>query len=160
MTPTPPIDTAPPSDASIAPGYPDRLRAAGLRVTAQRVAVLDALALSPHATAERVYDAIRARVPGIALQTVHQVVTDLTRAGLVQRVSLAGASSARYELLEHADNHHHIQCIACGRVEDVPCTLGHAPCLTPAATHGMRVVEASITFRAICSDCEERQNHG
>ncbi|MGI6879404.1 Fur family transcriptional regulator [Microbacterium sp. gxy059] len=129
------------------------LRGAGLRVTAQRIAVLQALAARPHAAVDELHRMVIERIPGIALQTVHGVVGDLTEAGIAQRVSLPGAPSALYEM-RRDDNHHHVQCIVCGRVEDVECVIGEAPCLEPSHTHGMRVIAASVTFRAICSRCE------
>jgi len=136
-----------------------RLRGAGLRVTAQRVAVLDALAALPHSAAEALHAALRERVPGIALPTVHGIVGDLSEAGIVRRVSLPDIGSALYEL-ETADNHHHLQCVRCGRVEDVACATGEAPCLHPSHDHGMRIIEASVTYRAICSECERTVNNG
>ena len=129
------------------------LRSAGLRVTTQRTAVLDVLSRSAHVAVDELHVAVQERIPGIALQTVHGIVNDLTAAGVAQRVSLPGAASALYELAR-GDNHHHVQCIVCGRVEDVDCVVGEAPCLSPAHTHGMRILEASITFRGICADCE------
>lgn len=135
------------------------LRGAGLRVTAQRVAVYTALAARPHSPVDELYEAVRTDVPGIALPTVHGVVNDLTAATLVRRVSLPDTGAALYELEHDFDNHHHVQCVRCGRVEDVACAVGHAPCLTPSEDHGMRVLEAAVTFRAICSDCE-RNGHG
>ncbi len=139
------------------PTSQDRLRSAGLRVTAQRVAVLDALAEHPHAAADALHESIRERVPGIALPTVHSVVGDLTDAGIVRRVSLPDIGRAMYEL-QHHDNHHHLQCVHCGRVEDVVCATGHAPCLHPTSDHGMRVIEATVTYRAICQECERNAN--
>lgn len=130
------------------------LRGAGLRVTSQRVAVLSALAVRPHASVEALLPIVREQADAIALPTVHAVVGDLTTAGVVRRVSLPDAGHALYELSEPADNHHHLQCITCGRVEDVPCAIGHAPCLTPSHDHGMRVLEAAVTFRAVCRECE------
>ncbi|MBU3995269.1 MAG: transcriptional repressor, partial [Actinobacteria bacterium] len=53
-----------------------------------------------------------------------------------------------------ADNHHHVQCIVCHRIEDVDCVVGEAPCLTPHDAHGMRVLEASVTFRGVCAACD------
>ncbi|WP_052460567.1 Fur family transcriptional regulator [Microbacterium gorillae] len=135
------------------------LRGAGLRVTAQRAAVYSALATQPHAPVDVLHATVRESVPGIAVQTVHGVVNDLTTAALVRRISLPGNDRALYELNDPADNHHHLQCIRCGRVEDVACAVGQAPCLTPSDDHGMRVLEATVTFRAICSDCE-RNEHG
>lgn len=133
------------------------LRSAGLRVTAQRTAVLDALAAQPHASAEALHADIRARVPGIALPTVHNIVNDLSEAGIVRRVSLPDVGSALYEI-DFADNHHHVQCVECGRVEDVDCAVGSAPCLHPSHDHGMRIIEAAVTYRAICSACERTHN--
>ena len=77
---------------------------------------------------------------------------------LRDRLRTDATDRALYEL-EFVDNHHHLQCIVCGRVEDVECSVGHAPCLIPSRDHGMRVLEATVTFRAICSDCE-RNGHG
>jgi Fur family ferric uptake transcriptional regulator len=136
---------------------PERLRAAGLRVTIQRVAVLDALIARPHASAETVYSRLRDDLSGLALPTVHGILNDLTDAGIVRRVSLPDAASALYEVQDDFDNHHHLQCVECGRVEDVACAVGDAPCLHPSHDHGMRILEASVTYRAICSDCERKK---
>ncbi|KDA06632.1 Fur family transcriptional regulator [Microbacterium sp. CH12i] len=136
---------------------PERLRGAGLRVTVQRVAVLEELSAHPHASAEAVYSALRGRLSGVALPTVHGILNDLTGAGIVRRVSLPDAASALYEVQHERDNHHHLQCVECGRVEDVACAVGEAPCLHPSHDHGMRILEASVTYRAICSDCERNK---
>lgn len=136
---------------------PERLRRAGLRVTVQRVAVLDALSRYPHASAEALHAVLRDTTPGIALPTVHGIVNDLTGAGIISRVSLPDVGSALYEI-QADDNHHHVQCIECGRVEDVACAIGEAPCLHPSHDHGMRIIEASVTYRAICSNCERNGN--
>lgn len=136
---------------------PERLRAAGLRVTVQRVAVLDALIAHPHASAETVYSRLRDDLSGLALPTVHGILNDLTDARIVRRVSLPDAASALYEVQDAFDNHHHLQCVECGRVEDVACAVGEAPCLHPSHDHGMRILEASVTYRAMCSDCERKK---
>lgn len=137
--------------------HTDTLRRAGLRVTAQRVAVLESLAVHPHAAVDELHADIQTRIPGIALQTVHGVVNDLTAAALIQRVSLPGAASALYELASQ-EEHHHVQCVVCGRVEDVPRAEENTPRLHPSHDHGMRVIEASVTFRAICPECERNGN--
>lgn len=134
------------------------LQRAGLRVTAQRAAVLAELHGHPHLSADRLFSGLRERVPGIALPTVHSILGDLTAAGLVRRVSLPDAASALYELQHAEDNHHHLQCVSCGRVEDVACAVGVTPCLHPNHDHGMRILEATVTFRALCADCERAGN--
>ena len=134
-----------------------RLRAAGLRVTVQRIRVLEAVAERPHASADVVFTSICDALPGVAVATVHGVLNDLTAAGIVQRVNLPDVGSALYELRSD-DNHHHVQCVSCGRVEDVSCAIGAAPCLHPSHDHGMRILEAAVTYRALCHECERNSN--
>ncbi|WP_309065088.1 Fur family transcriptional regulator [Microbacterium sp.] len=136
----------------------ERLHAAGLRVTAQRIAVIDALQAAPHASADAVYRRVRDGVPGIALATVHSILGDLTAAGVVRRVNLPDVGSALYEMQHADDNHHHVQCVRCGRVEDVACAVGAAPCLHPSGDHGMRILEAAVIYRALCPECERNGN--
>lgn len=134
------------------------LRAKGLRATTQRLAVLDFLHQHPHTDAEAVFQGVRVALPTISLQAVHLIVQDLSGEGLIRRISPPDSASARYET-RIDDNHHHVQCISCGRIEDVDCVVGHALCLDPSHTHGMRIIEASIVFRGICQDCETSNNH-
>lgn len=147
-----------PADHHCRHDWAQTLRAKGLRATTQRIAVLDFLHHHPHTDAESVFQGVRVNLPTISLQAVHLIVQDLSTEGLIRRISPPDSSSARYETRIH-DNHHHVQCIGCGRIEDVDCVLGHAPCLDPSHTHGMRIIEASIVFRGICQDCETSDNH-
>ena len=58
------------------------------------------------------------------------------------------------------DNHHHAICISCGRVEDVECAVGHAPCLTPhwdEGTQPMTIQIADVMYQGICGDCQRAQ---
>ena len=143
----------PPVHPASAHDWVQMLRARGLRATAQRVTVLDFLHQHPHADAETVFQGVRSFLPTISLQAVHLIVQDLSAKRLIRRISLPDSASARYET-RIEDNHHHIQCIHCGRIEDVDCIVGNAPCIDPSDTHGMRIIEASIVFRSICQDCE------
>jgi Fur family ferric uptake transcriptional regulator len=130
------------------------LRAAGLRVTAGRVAVLGALADRPHTDAETVFRAVLAELPGTSIQNVHNVLGDLADAGLVRRIEPAG-SAALYER-RIGDNHHHVVCTSCGAVADVDCVVGHAPCLTPSDASGFAIASAEVTFWGLCLSCQQR----
>lgn len=128
------------------------LREAGLRVTRQRVATLTALVERPHATVDEIVAAVQGRdLPQISHQAVYLVVADLVSAGLASRLDLPGHPS-RYEP-NRRDNHHHILCTQCGRLEDVACAVGAAPCLHPSQTHGMDVAVADVLYRGVCADC-------
>lgn len=129
----------------------DKLRAAGLRVTAPRVAAVEALRVGSHATADQVYERVVDSLPGTSLQAMYVVLAALTGAGIVRRIEPAG-SPARYEL-RIGDNHHHVVCSLCGAIEDVECVVGEAPCLAPSDASGYRVQTAEVTFWGLCPAC-------
>lgn len=145
-----------PKPASSTDYWSTRLREQGLRVTHQRLAALEVIDHHPHSSAEEIYRLLKRaqRVPTVTLQTVHGIVNDLTAIGLLRRIDLPGKdSAARYET-RVGDNHHHIECVRCGRVGDVDCARGEAPCLLPSDTHGMTLLEAQVTYLAVCHECE------
>lgn len=135
----------------------DLLRAKGLRSTAQRRAVLTALHGHPHSTAadleSRIGIAAGGKSPsgGLSRQGLYNVLEDLTQAELIRCIEPAG-SPARYEL-RVGDNHHHLVCRSCGRIEDTDCTVGRAPCLEPGDDRGFSIDEAEIIWWGLCGGC-------
>ncbi|WP_116051193.1 Fur family transcriptional regulator [Amycolatopsis palatopharyngis] len=129
----------------------DRLRAAGLRITAPRVAVLEWLTDHPHTTADQVATGIRQRLGSVSTQAVYDVLGAYAKASLVRRIEPAG-HPARFET-RTGDNHHHLVCRGCGRTEDVDCVHGAAPCLEPSSAAGFVVEEAEVVFWGLCPDC-------
>ncbi|WP_305093641.1 Fur family transcriptional regulator [Prescottella sp. R16] len=128
-----------------------RLRDAGLRVTAPRIAVLDMVAAHPHSDADAVATEVRRRLGSVSTQAIYDVLGACVRVGLLRRIEPAG-SPARYET-RTADNHHHLVCRSCGTVVDVDCVVGHAPCLEPSDRHGFEIDEAEVVFWGLCPDC-------
>jgi Fur family transcriptional regulator, stress-responsive regulator len=128
------------------------LRAAGLRITASRLAVLSVVADGKHVTADQVAAGARDRVGSISTQAVYDVLGALTRAGLVRRIEPAG-SPARYET-RVADNHHHLVCRSCGAIVDVDCVIGEPPCVLPSHASGYVIDEAEVTFWGVCPTCQ------
>lgn len=127
------------------------LRARGIQVTAQRLAVLRAVAAEPHCTADAVAEAVRAEIGAISLQSVYDTLALLAAEGLVRRIQPAG-SPARFED-RVGDNHHHLICRVCGRLVDVDCGAPTAPCVTPPESFGYEVDEAEVAFWGRCPDC-------
>ena len=133
------------------PQLEQMLRAAALRVTRPRLAVLRAAYDHPHADTDTLISAVRADLGEVSHQAVYDVLRALTDAGLVRRIQPAGAT-ARYET-RVADNHHHLVCRVCGVVVDVDCAVGRAPCLTAADDHGFVIDEAEVVYWGVCPDC-------
>ena len=131
-----------------------RLRERGIQVTAQRLAVLRALAGRPHITADAVATIVRAEIGAISLQSVYDALSLLVSEGLIRRIQPSG-SPARFED-RVGDNHHHLICRSCGRVVDVDCAVGSAPCLTAIDDLGYEIDEAEVAYWGRCPDCLEQ----
>ena len=129
----------------------EELRGAGLRVTAVRVALLEAVRHGDHLGVEALAAGVRERVGHVSLQAVYEALNALAATGLVRRIQPAG-SPARFEG-RIGDNHHHVICRACGAVADVDCAVGEAPCLTASNDHGFEIDEAEVIYWGLCPDC-------
>jgi Fur family ferric uptake transcriptional regulator len=127
------------------------LRAADLRVTRPRLAVLTALHTHPHTDTNAIIELVRADLGDVSHQAVYDVLRALTDAHLLRRFQPSG-SVARYELQGH-DNHHHVVCRSCGAIDDVECAVGEAPCLTASDDRGYAIDEAEIVYWGLCPEC-------
>ena len=133
--------------------HEQRLRAAGLKVTAPRLAVIEAFPAEPgHLSADDIYARVTTTLPSTSLQAVYGVLTAFVAAGLLRKIEPAG-SAALYEK-RIGDNHHHLVCTSCNAVTDVDCVIGEAPCLTPSSTNGFAIHSAEVTFWGLCAECQ------
>ena len=135
----------------------DLLRKRGLQVTTQRVAILESVAKQPHCTAEAVETNVRNRLGSISHQAVYDGLAKLVEHDLLRRIQ-PSRSPARFET-RTGDNHHHLICRLCGRMIDVDCAVGHAPCLEPADTAGYDVEEAEVIYWGHCPDCRTTESN-
>jgi Fur family peroxide stress response transcriptional regulator len=129
-------------------------RARGLPFTLQRRTIIEALLQDAyHPTADQIYDAIRARVPGLSRPTVYRTLETLVRLGLAHKVCHPGAA-ARYD--SKTQRHHHLVCVQCGKMVDLEdASLDGIP--LPASGYlGFDIADYSIQFRGICRDCRAR----
>ena len=128
----------------------DLLRARGLKVTPQRLAVHRVVRASVgHPDAEEVWAAVRLEQPTISLRTVYEVLHTLADLGEVRELDLATGSS-RFD--PTTSDHHHLVCAGCGAVADV--FLDGPPAEVPAGQRqGFTVHAHEVTFRGLCSTC-------
>jgi Fur family ferric uptake transcriptional regulator len=135
----------------VAPDPADLLRERGIQVTAQRLAVLRAVAGQPHITADGVAEIVRAEIGAISIQSVYDALAVLVTQGLIRRIQPAGSPALFEDRV--GDNHHHLICRVCGRVVDVDCAAGSAPCLTAVDDRGYEIDEAEVAYWGRCPDC-------
>lgn len=122
-----------------------------LQVTPQRLAVMRVVAAHPHITADRVAELVGAEIGAISRQAVYNVLGALVEKGVLRKIQPLGLPSLYEDRV--ADNHHHLICRACGRVVDIDCAVGSAPCLQVGDDRGYRIDEAEVIYWGRCPAC-------
>lgn len=128
-----------------------QLRERGVHVTAQRLAILEAVSARPHATTEELTEDVRSSIGTISRQAVYDTLGVFVEKNLIRRIQPTG-SVARYED-RVGDNHHHLVCRGCGIMFDIDCAVGATPCLTADDDHGFEIDEAEVVYWGRCPTC-------
>lgn len=133
--------------------FPVLCRAAGLKITQQRLAVYAMLAGSEsHPTPEEVFESIRGGLPSLSLATVYKILDQFQRSGFVRKVSTEG-QAARYDA--KVEPHHHLVCTACGAIQDIQ--LEAEPDLSRGlpADAEFWVARYDVIFHGLCGACRK-----
>ena len=142
--------------------YKNLLKEKGIKVTNQRLLVLEAMALSEgkHLTVEEIYDIVRENYPEIGLATVYRTVQLLLELELVDKVNI-NDGFVRYEISKDRDetghHHHHLVCMECGKVYSFEDDL-----LEKLEEHimektGFEVIDHDLKLYGYCSLCKENR---
>jgi Fe2+ or Zn2+ uptake regulation protein len=124
----------------------------GQRFTEQRASVYRyLLSTDAHPTADEVFLHVRESVPGISLATVYKSLETLVGCGLATKLAYADGS-ARYD--GRTDDHHHLRCVKCGTVMDLPGQADHREVARLAASaEFFRVTGYRLELTGYCSEC-------
>jgi Fur family peroxide stress response transcriptional regulator len=140
------------------------VRAAGLKLTPQRMAIVRELAADEtHPTAQELFDRLQPGLPTMSFATVYNTLDALTTAGLCAALALS-PGSGRFD--PNMVPHHHAVCDGCGSVRDVPpsgSVTGEnsdpavvARALAQAAP-GFELRGVERIFRGRCAACVKRR---
>lgn len=128
-----------------------RLRAAGLKVTAPRLTILEALEVDRrHPTVEMVYESLKEQHPSLSLSTVYCTLETFLQKGLVRRITGRGG---KLRVDGTTQDHDHAICRACGEVFDVDPNLIARPAAPPELPDGLRVTNLYVEYEVLCDRC-------
>ncbi len=140
------------------------LKEKGLKVTMQRIEILEALEDRPdeHLTAEEIYEFVKEKDPDIGLATVYRTIQLLAELNLIDKLNL-GDGFVRYEIGRQSDDgrihhHHHLVCLNCGNVLTFQGDLLEALEHRIEETMGFEVVDHEVKLLGLCRDCKEEKN--
>lgn len=127
----------------------------GLKVTAQRFAIYNALANSrEHPSAEVLFSEVSKISPGLTLDTVYRTLNSLVDCGLAERISI-GSRRARFD--GNVKPHHHFVCETCGQVHDLAWPQFDSLPLPPELMEIGQAKKKTVIFRGYCHKCAKGQ---
>ena len=129
----------------------DLLRDRGLRATPQRQLVLDAVRQLGHATPEQVHAAVVDIAPGVNITTIYRTLELLAELGLVTHVHLSHGAPTYHDAAE--DQHVHLVCRNCERVEELPQAALGALAEQLRREQGFRMDIGHVALFGICGRC-------
>jgi Fe2+ or Zn2+ uptake regulation protein len=128
-----------------------RLNIKRYRLTKQRLAVLKALqGTQSHPDANWVYEKVRMEIPHVSLGTIYRTLGILKEAGLLCELRY-GSSLSHYDA--NVENHHHIVCTNCGRIDDLPLSLPHKLEEQASKATDFLINDHRLEFYGLCPDC-------
>jgi Fur family transcriptional regulator, peroxide stress response regulator len=92
-----------------------RISDTGLKVTPQRIAVMQVLSKLHHPRAEEIYREVLQSIPGLSPTTVYNILDVFVRSKIIRKVQTE-ADVMRYDGVR--DHHHHLYCLQSDRMED------------------------------------------
>ena len=130
------------------------IREMGLKVTPQRVAILEALTSDRmHVTAQEVFEKVRKEDPNIGFATVYRFLRKLSENHFVTEVRMGGLP-ARYELTPN--NHHdHLTCIQCGKIVEFENQTIEKLQTEVAKAHGFQLTSHILELYGRCPQCQK-----
>jgi Fe2+ or Zn2+ uptake regulation protein len=130
------------------------LRARGHRVTLPRLLVHRHVRRAPtHVTPEQVHGQLSRQLPSLSPATIYGTLDLLDDLGFVRRVSTPRGGTV-YD--SRVDDHHHVICRSCGRIEDLEAPLDTAAAERAARAAGFRVDQRQLAINGLCADCRAR----
>ncbi|HBQ95542.1 MAG: transcriptional repressor [Firmicutes bacterium] len=131
----------------------DILRSSGIRITPQRLAVYESIAVLDHPAADEIYESLRGVYPAMSVATVYNTVERLVQEGLVHVVTVNG--KRRYDF--RLEQHDHLLCQVCHRLEDFPDDLPAlgtpGPREIPVGGGKWKINQQTVIWEGICPTC-------
>jgi len=127
------------------------LRARGLRLTAQRQLVLEAVYELGHATPDQVHAKVSGTAAGINITTIYRTLELLEELGLITHAHLSHGAPTYHGVAEQ--RHVHLVCRACAAVDEVPAGMLDDLAAAVEARRGFMIDVGHVALFGLCAHC-------
>lgn len=131
--------------------YTKLLKDYNLKVTPQRVAIVDELYLKGHINIDELFTSLKVKFPSISLATIYKNINAMLEKLFVSEVKVPHAKSV-YELTKEL--HAHLVCSKCSSIEDI--SLDTTSLLDEASSKSdFKLEDISVVFTGLCLSCSK-----
>lgn len=127
------------------------LKDKNLKITAQRVAILDEIYKNGHSTVDDVYQLIRGRIPRVSLATIYKNIISMQNADILKSVKTP-TQKQKYEL--NKNPHIHLHCRICDKLEDFNMDMSEFRVYCEKKSGYKNIDNTSIIFSGVCKNCQ------
>jgi Fur family transcriptional regulator, peroxide stress response regulator len=128
------------------------LKSHQLKVTPQRIAIIELMHHTGHINIDELYNAIREKFASISLATLYKNVHMMLNVSLIREVKVPGQKT-KYEI--EKESHAHVMCKICGELKDVPFNPLELLQNTTEMSHYV-ADEISVVISGICPVCQNK----
>ena len=131
----------------------DILKKANLKVTPQRILILEVIKEKGHATIEHIYNEVKKLYPSISIATVYKNIHNLYEKGVLREIN-PQKDKAFYEIAIF--NHSHFICTSCNTIYDIePCENNLIQqCFTDIPG---TISELELNVYGVCDKCKKKK---
>lgn len=132
--------------------YSTTLKNYDLKVTPQRIAIVQELYVSGHLNIDQLYQRLLEKFPSISLATIYKNMNAMIEKIFVQEVKIPNEKSV-YELIK--ENHAHFVCDCCKKIEDIH--IDTQSLLTQVQQDtSYHINSTTLIFNGICNECAQQ----
>lgn len=136
-------------------GLRQQLKKEDLRVTPQRVAIMQTLCTSKRTPC--CGEEIRRQHPNLAMGTVYYTLERLVESGVVTALGTVGDDQVHYN--GDPTFHSHLACLACQKIIDIPSPDLETVTHKIKSDTGFKVTGSCIVYYGLCPDCQTENNN-
>lgn len=129
--------------------YERLLRENHIKVTPQRLSIVEELYGHVHMSIEELYKEIKKKFPTVSLATVYKNINAMMEKGFISEVQIPNQKS-KYELVK--PSHSHVVCQKCGKIEDIRLNLDDIAHEAANLTH-YSIKEEALVLSGLCPQC-------
>ena len=131
--------------------YTNLLKEYDLKVTPQRVAIVEELYKNGHMNIDDLYKKLLSKFPSISLATIYKNINAMIEKVFLSEVKIPNTKSV-YELVK--TEHAHLVCSCCGAIEDIK--LDPSSILNEVSTlSSFKIDSTNIVLSGICPKCSK-----